>query len=92
MEFQAFNDQGRNITEGDIYHVMMYGLNSMGSYASQTSEEDRWQIAMHVLDLKSNLTGEPLWSSTQKKSADNEEVIVSDDTISDKKNASNEAH
>ena len=83
----AFNDQGRNITEGDIYHVMMYGLNSMGSYASQTSEEDRWQIAMHVLDLKSNLTGEPLWSSTQKKSADNEEVIVSDE-----KNASNEAH
>ena len=47
---------------------------------------------MHVLDLKSNLTGEPLWSSTQKKSADNEEVIVSDDTISDKKNTSNEAH
>ena len=67
---------------------MMYGLNSMGSYASQTSEKDRWQIAMHVLDLKSNLTGEPLWSSTQKKSADNEEVIVSDD----KKEASNEAH
>ena len=42
---------------------------------------------MHVLDLKSNLNGEPLWSSIQKKSADNEEVIVSDE-----KNASNEAH
>jgi hypothetical protein len=83
----AFNDQGRNITEGDIYHVMMYGLNSMGSYASQTSEKDRWQIAMHVLDLKSNLNGEPLWSSKQKKSTENEEVIFSDD-----KNASNEAN
>ena len=64
----------------------------MGSYASQTSEEDRWQIAMYVLDLKSNLNGEPLWSSIQKKSVDSEDIIVSDDTISDKKNALNEAH
>ena len=58
-------DKGRNITEGDIYHVMMYGLNSMGSYASQTNEKERWQITMHALDLKSKLNGEPLWSSTQ---------------------------
>jgi hypothetical protein len=42
---------------------------------------------MHVLDLKSNLNGEPLWSSKQKKSTENEEVIFSDD-----KNASNEAN
>lgn len=61
-------DKGRNITEGDIYHVMMYGLNSMGSYASQTNEKERWQITMHALDLKSKLNGEPLWSSTQKDS------------------------
>lgn len=88
----SFSDKGRNITEGNIYHVMMYGLNSMGSYASQTSEEDRWQIAMHVLDLKSTLNGEPLWSSTQKKSADTMKVIVSDDNISEEENASNEAH
>ena len=60
----------------------------MGSYASQTNEEDRWQIAMHVLDLKSNLNGEPLWSSTQKKSTDSVKVVVSDD----KKDVSNEAH
>jgi hypothetical protein len=43
----------------------MYGLNSMGSYASQTNEKERWQITMHALDLKSKLNGEPLWSSTQ---------------------------
>ena len=40
----SFADKGRNITEGNIYHTMMYGLNSMGSHASQTSEKDRWQI------------------------------------------------
>ena len=65
-------DKGRNITEGDIYHVMMYGLNSMGSYASQTNEKERWQITMHALDLKSKLNGEPLWSSTQKDSTEKE--------------------
>jgi len=65
-------DKGRNITEGDIYHVMMYGLNSMGSYASQTNEKERWQITMHALDLKSKLNGEPLWSSIQKDSTEKE--------------------
>lgn len=65
-------DKGRNITEGDIYHVMMYGLNSMGSYASQTNEKERWQITMHALDLKSKLNGEPLWSSTKKDSMEKE--------------------
>ena len=65
-------DKGRNITEGDIYHVMMYGLNSMGSYASQTNEKERWQITMHALDLKSKLNGEPLWSSKQKDSTEKE--------------------
>ncbi len=55
----SYADPGRNITEGSIYHVQMYGLNAMGSYASQTSEEERWQIAQHVLNLKAALKGEP---------------------------------
>jgi len=38
----------RDITQGSIYHVMYWGINSMGSYASQTSIEERWQIAHHV--------------------------------------------
>ncbi len=56
----SYDDPGRTITEGGIYHVQMYGLNSMGSHASQTSEEERWQITMHVLNLKAALSGEPL--------------------------------
>ncbi|MBW2962455.1 c-type cytochrome [Mesonia aestuariivivens] len=55
----AYNDAGRAITEGSIYHVMFYGLNNMGSYAVQTNEFERWQIAHYVLDLKRNLNGEP---------------------------------
>lgn len=53
----SYADPGRNITEGSIYHVQMYGLNSMGSYASQTSEEERWQITMYVEDLMADLKG-----------------------------------
>lgn len=56
----SYDDAGRVITEGGVYHVMMYGLNSMGSYASQTSEEERWQITHHVMNLKRALKGEPL--------------------------------
>lgn len=53
----SYADPGRNITEGSIYHVQMYGLNAMGSYASQTSEEERWQITMHVQNLMADLKG-----------------------------------
>lgn len=53
----SFADEGRVITEGSIYHVIMYGLNNMGSYASQTSIEERWQIVMHTYNLMAELKG-----------------------------------
>jgi mono/diheme cytochrome c family protein len=51
---------GRLINDGGVYHVQMYGLNSMGSYASQTNEMERWQITQHVMNLKATLEGTPL--------------------------------
>lgn len=45
----------REITEGSIYHVITYGLNSMGSHANQLSQEERWQVTDYVLKLKSEL-------------------------------------
>ena len=53
----SYDDAGRDITEGSIYHVMYYGINSMGSYASQTSENERWQIVQYVMKLKADLEG-----------------------------------
>lgn len=53
----SYDAAGRVINEGGIYHVQMYGLNTMGSYASQTNEEERWQIAQHVMNLKAALEG-----------------------------------
>jgi len=55
----AYNDQGRAITEGSIYHVMYYGKNNMGSYANQVNEKERWQIDHYVIDLKRKLDGLP---------------------------------
>jgi len=53
----SYDDVGRAITEGSIYHVMYYGINSMGSYAAQTSEHERWQIVQYVEKLKADLEG-----------------------------------
>lgn len=54
-----YDDVGRAITEGSVYHVMYYGLNAMGSYASQTSIEERWLIDHYVMFLKNQLEGGP---------------------------------
>jgi mono/diheme cytochrome c family protein len=72
----SYADAGRNITEGGIYHVQMFGLNSMGSYASQTNELERWQIAQHVMNLKAALKGEPLLSPEMAEPVPVEENIV----------------
>ena len=42
----------REITPGSIYHVLMYGINAMGSHAGQVNEEERWQIAQYVMKLR----------------------------------------
>ena len=53
----AYNDAGRAITQGSIYHVIYYGKNSMGSYANQLNEEERWQVTHYVMKLKLELGG-----------------------------------
>jgi cytochrome c5 len=45
----------RELTEGSIYHVMYYGLNSMGSYANFMSEEESWQVVAYVEKLTADL-------------------------------------
>lgn len=83
----SYADAGRNITEGGTYHVQMYGLNSMGSYASQTNELERWQITQHVMNLKAALKGEPLLSPDATEVVPVEEYVVLEEA-----NASDEAH
>lgn len=49
------NYKDRDITQGSIYHVIYYGLNSMGSYATQINEKERWQVALYVEKLRNDL-------------------------------------
>lgn len=51
----SYDDAGRAINEGSIYHTIYYGKNAMGSYANQLKEEERWQVVSYVLELKANL-------------------------------------
>lgn len=74
----SYADPGRNITPGGIFHVATYGLNAMGSYASQTNEKERWQIAMHVMNLKAALNGQPGLLEIGKDSTTVDSVKVSE--------------
>jgi len=51
----SYDDAGRAITEGSIYHTIYYGKNAMGSHANQLNEEERWQVVDYVLKLKADL-------------------------------------
>ena len=51
----SYDDAGRAITEGSIYHVMMYGKGIMGSHSSQLTYKERWQIVQYVEQLKNDL-------------------------------------
>jgi mono/diheme cytochrome c family protein len=52
----SYADPARNLTDGRIYHAIYYGLNSMGGYANQLNEKERWQVTMHVQKLKQDLS------------------------------------
>lgn len=53
----AYNDPGRNLTEGSVYYTIYYGKNAMGSYANQLNETERWQVVDYVMQLKAALDG-----------------------------------
>ena len=51
----SYDEAARAITAGSIYHVIQYGRNTMGSYANQLNEEERWQVVAYVEKLKADL-------------------------------------
>ncbi|WP_373517602.1 cytochrome c [Pricia sp.] len=51
----SYADPVRNITVGTTMHTIQYGLNSMGSYASQMNTKEMWQVSEYVMQLKEEL-------------------------------------
>jgi len=49
------NYKDRVITEGSIYHVIMFGRNLMGSHSSQLNAKERWQVTHYVEQLRKDL-------------------------------------
>jgi mono/diheme cytochrome c family protein len=45
----------RVISVGSVNHVVNYGINSMGSYASQLNQQERWMVSTYVMKLKGEL-------------------------------------
>ena len=45
----------KDLSAGNIYHAIYYGLNAMGPHNSQLNDDERWLITMYVKELqKSN--------------------------------------
>ncbi|MBC7451159.1 MAG: cytochrome c, partial [Cytophagales bacterium] len=45
----------RQISVGSVFHVQAYGLNSMGAYSNQMTQDERWMVSQYVMVLKSKL-------------------------------------
>ena len=41
-------DDMKKMAEGTMYHSVTYGKNSMGSYASQLSTQQRWEVIAYI--------------------------------------------
>ncbi|MBA2613736.1 MAG: cytochrome c [Bacteroidetes bacterium] len=48
----AYNGSLKNLPEGKIFHTITYGKNSMGSHASQLTQEERWKLVFYVQKLQ----------------------------------------
>lgn len=42
----------KDLTDGKIFHTITYGINLMGSHASQLNPEERWKVVMYVHQLQ----------------------------------------
>jgi len=47
------------LADGTMFHVMTYGRNQMGSYASQLSREQRWMIVKYIRTLQNPKAATP---------------------------------
>jgi mono/diheme cytochrome c family protein len=57
-------DYAKNLTDGHIFHVITFGIRTMGSYASQLRPEQRWWVIKYIRS-KQGVTG----TGTAKDSA-----------------------
>lgn len=62
------------LSAGKIYHTITYGVNMMGSHASQISSDDRWKIVYFVQELQGKKQNEVKEEVTVEQAVDSTEV------------------
>lgn len=66
----------KDLTDGKIYHTITYGLNLMGSHASQLLPDERWKIVMYVHDLQHEGESAAAATDSTKAPADSAQVTA----------------
>jgi Cytochrome C oxidase, cbb3-type, subunit III len=56
-------------SDGRLYHILTYGQNNMGSYASQLSRKQRWMIVQYIRSLEPKVTTAITAGATKADSA-----------------------
>jgi mono/diheme cytochrome c family protein len=56
--------------DGEIFHTLTYGKNSMGSYASQLSNKQRWMVANYIRTKQDAATAAAAPKAGEKPKAD----------------------
>jgi mono/diheme cytochrome c family protein len=46
------DDYTKNLTDGHMYHVITYGIRTMGSYASQLRPDQRWWVIKYMRSMQ----------------------------------------
>lgn len=69
----------QELSAGKIFHTITYGLNMMGSHASQISPEDRWKIVHYVQKLqgKENMKNEVKAEQVVEETTESTEISES---------------
>lgn len=65
-----------NMPSGKMYYAVMYGKNTMGSYASQLNEHDRWAVIAYIKKVQSENGGAPFTMGATTTGVANTNTVV----------------
>lgn len=59
------------LTQGKMFHTLMYGKGNMGSHAGQLTREERWELVHYVQTLRDEKYDDP-FAETEEAATDDE--------------------
>jgi len=74
----------KDLSDGKIFHTITYGINLMGSHASQVNPEERWKIVQYIHQLQKG-SGVAMTDSTAAPAAQDTTAAVTASAKTNKK-------